>query len=87
MRGINNTNACRISGVRWRRTVAMAEFGFHYGCIGVRYFQKTLISRAGPPTGGCLAVGSITESGRRNRLTCRVSRSTDVNLWKVLPRS
>lgn len=53
-------NGCHISGVRRSETVEMAELGFNYGCIGVRYFQRTLISQAVTPTDGCLTVSFIT---------------------------
>lgn len=40
--------------------IEMAELGFHYRCIGVRYFQKTLISTTVTPTDGYLTVRFIT---------------------------
>lgn len=51
-------------------TVGMAELGFYYGCIGVRYFQKTLISQAVAAADGCLTASFVTVSGRRNGSTC-----------------
>lgn len=40
--------------------IEMAELGFHYRCIGVRYFQKTLISTAVTPADGYLTFRFIT---------------------------
>lgn len=51
-------------------TVGMAELGFYYGCIGVRYFQKTLISQAVAAADGCLTASFVTVSGRRSGSTC-----------------
>lgn len=70
-----------------REAVEMAELGFYNGCIGVRYFQKTVISQAVTPADGSPTVSLITVSGRRSRLTCSVLLLTKGKLPRVLLRS
>lgn len=58
-----NNNGCHIEGDRWReRQNRNGRAWVLLRCIGVRYFQKTLISQVVTPTDGYLTVRFITGS-------------------------